>query len=395
MLKLVFFFPFSRCFDKYNCEPYIHKYFERTDADLIQVQIVSRHGARTPLHLSPKLSNIWTCSNTELSSQQRNVSNFIHAHVSFGRSVFNGNCHFGQLIGKGVESLNRMGVYLRNIYVHQMKFLPSKYHSKVMKLRSTHTLRTIHSQMAIINGLYPGEKNVIIETADKNYDPWRRTSLVCPKLKFFFENLTGTSEWISMGLQNETIMRSFEEKLGIKWNSVHDIATSAMCQKLPLPPNITESMIDDALRLKSRQHQYLYNHDKIFPLFFGFQAADLLNEMLDRINGKSSKKFIHWSAHDGNINAFLGYLGYVDSVWPPYGSFITIELLKFRKEGTLFLQFRYNGRIIRIPRFSFNKIIPFSEFQKFVNDHIPTLFEDCGFNNTDFRFTDTSISDNF
>jgi acid phosphatase len=142
--------------------------------------------------------------------------------------------------------------------------------------------------------------------------------------------------------------------------------------------------------------QFVYSHDSVFPLFFGFSAAEMLNEMIKRINGESRTKFIHWSAHDGNILAFLGFLGIRDGRWPPYGSYIIVEVWKShsgRGKHGYFLQFRYNGKLLEIPRFSYRKDIPFHDFRKFIKNHVPKLEADCEFNRTKFSRADASYVD--
>jgi hypothetical protein len=386
---------FSLCFGKYNCEPKIAKYVQREDSDLIQVQIVSRHGARTPLHVG-KGTDVWTCTNTEQASfKSGNETTPMKINVAFGRSVFFGNCYFGQLLGKGVKQLERTGKYFREIYIDKLKFLPTEYDPEVMRFRTTGALRTIHSQMAIANGLYPGNKSIVMEVADKNYDSWKRTSYVCPNFAKLLKAYPGKSEWLAEGLAEPDFTKNIEEQLGIKWSSVNDIMTSTLCQGYKLPPNITMDDVDKAISLRAKQHQFLYNHDKIFPLFFTFQAIEMLNEMYKRINGENKLRFIHWSAHDGNINSFLGYLGIINGVWPPYGTFFQVELHKFRKSKHYFIIFRYNGKILEIPRFSYSKVIPLKEFANFVKANTPSLYEECGFDLTKFMKQDTLPSVNY
>lgn len=383
---------FLLSFDESFCHPIIAKYRPRTDADLIQVQIISRHGARTPLHKSVRIPNVWECHNSESTSHSHNFSRALHVSVSHGKSVFLGNCHFGQLLGKGVAELKKLGQYLRNVYVDQLKFLPSKFDPSICKFRSTNTIRTIHSQISIFTGLYPGNYSLTIETADKKYDPWRRTSGICPRFHKIYKELMGGSEWVASGLQNDDLMNSLSKSLVTKWSSTNDAMTSTLCQGFDLPPEVDAKVVDEAIALKARQMQFIYSHDQIFPLFSSFPAAEILNAMLSRVNGKSRTRFVHWSAHDGNILSLLGYLGYSDGKWPPYGSFIAIELYRFRKIQQFFVQFRYNGRLMRIPRFSYSRVIPLDDFAKFVRNYMPRLVEDCEFNSTDFNIKDLFTS---
>lgn len=379
------FFLFFTSFDSHNCMPKITEYLPRTDADLIQVQVVTRHGARTPLHLSKEISNIWECQNSELNSNTGVNTGPIHVSVSFGRSYFLGNCHFSQLLETGVEGLKEVGRYLRKVYVEKIKFLPSSYDSSVCYFRTTDTLRTIHSQMSLFRGLYPGTEKLEIHTADKIIDPWKQPVHLCPTIAKIQRELVGGSEWIEANLNDEVLMNETAEILGVKWSSVNDAVTSTLCRGYKLPSNMTEEKVDAAIKLKARQMQFLYSHDSFFPLYSSFTSAEMLNEMLLRVSGASRRRFIHWSAHDANVLGLLGFLGYSDDKWPPYGSFITIELFRFRRLQQFFVQFRYNGKLLRIPRFSYSRVIPLDDFTKFVRNFMPSLEEECGFNITSFR----------
>ncbi|KAH0789734.1 histidine phosphatase superfamily [Histomonas meleagridis] len=245
--------------------------------------------------------------------------------------------------------------------------------------------------MNFANGLYPNHGPLVINTADKNYDPWRRASAICPNLQERMEELKKPSYLSSIGLYNETLTKIMTDAYGTKWEHINDAATSARCQGFKLPPNITHKLIDAAVHLRTQQMLYVYRHESVYPLFFSFSAAEMLNEMISRVNGESLIKFFHWSAHDGNILAFLGYLGCEITQWPPYGSYIIVELRKSRNNKDYFLQFRYNGKLMKMPRFSGVKSVPFDMFRKFVEMKIPDMKENCGFNELNFAKLDVSL----
>lgn len=388
MLLIFPFIIFS--FDQSFCEPKIKKYKSRKDADLIQVQLLTRHGARTPLHTSKTLKNIWTCSHTEISSITNKITRPLHVTNSFGKSLFLGNCQFGQLVDKGHDALTRLGIYIRDTYINKMKLLPTKFNPSLMFFRSTFSLRTLHSMMALAKGIYPNITEITIHTGDKQYDPWRRTSSLCPRLAEVMEEITKSDEWKKANLDgNPDLTEKMKKIFGVKWDHTNDAATSARCEGFDLPPNITHKEIDRAVSLKARQRQFIFQHDSIFPLFFSFSIAEMLNEMIYRINGQSKYRFIHWSAHDGNILAFLGFLGYIDNKWPPYGSFIIVELWRYRNnDRKFFLQFRYNGNVLTVPRFNNSTDILFDDFRLFVIKHMPDMEKDCHFNISQFRIND-------
>jgi hypothetical protein len=305
--------------------------------------------------------------------------------------MFLGNCHYGQLIETGVEFFIKLGKYIRSSYISQLKFLPSEYNPELVHFRSTQTLRTIHSSMSFIRGLYPGNDTISIEIADKNVDPWRRSSRLCPKFPELFDKLQEGQEFHA--LENQTFQDAFAKLMNVKWSSTNDVSTSARCNGKDLPPGSDNKTIDEAIKLKATLVQYLYHHKDIFPKAFGFASVEIVNEMTKRITGKSRKRFVHFSTHDGNILGFLGYIGYSDGLWPPYGSFVIVELFKRRSDKNFFLQFKFNGKLIPLSRFNNKTEIPFDEYVQFVRKHLPDLQTECDFDQKRFAQKETFTSD--
>lgn len=389
---LLFFFSAGFSFDIHWCEPPLPEYEGIPNADLVQVQIITRHGARTPLHISKNFSNLWICNETEIFSIDSKLSRPMKVNNAFGKSVFLGDCIYSQLTGKGADALFRLGKYIHNIYVDRLKFLPTTIKPTIMKFRSTSTHRTIHSSMAFISGLYEQRPSINLELAEKTYDHWRRASELCPKLKESMDSLKGSAEWNSLNLTNDELESNMSKSIGTKWSSTNDISTSSRCNNLPLPPNVDISRLDEATLLKARQMQFVYAHSSVYPLFFSFCAAEMVNHMSERLNGNSSIRFIHWSAHDGNILGYLGYLGYADGKWPPYGSYIVTELWQ-QKNGKAIVRILFNGKPIKVPRMLNSVTFPFTEYKKFVVNHLPDLKFDCGFNQKKFFQSTVKYSD--
>lgn len=376
-------FSTSVSFNKSWCEPPLRKYRIRDDADLIQVQLITRHGARTPLHISPAFSNIWQCNYTEI--KHYDIGNPMNIHVSQGDSIFLGDCQVGQLIQKGADAIRRLGDHLRHIYIDQMKFLPVKYRENIIKFRSTLTHRTLHSSMAFIKGLYPNSSLIKIEVSDKYIDPWRRSSQICPKLKEKIEEVRNSKEYLEMFKENISILEKAAKAIGSKTKSAPDIVMAARCNSMDLHTDAAESLFDSAAILKAQQQKFLFMHPSVFPLMFSFPAGEIANAMIERYNGNSTLRFIHWSAHDGNIFGFLGYFGVGSDRLPPYGSYILVELWKFKRSHEFFVRIIFNGKTLKIPRFGNVKFIPFDDFIAFINHQLPNLRDDCNFTPEKFK----------
>ena len=205
--------------------------------------------------------------------------------------------------------------------------------------------------------------------------------------------LKNSEEMKKANLINKTLQDILTNTYEVKWDNINDIMTSSKCQNFKMPSKITDDILEQAIKLKTKQTNYIYKHKEMFNLFSSFPAAEVLNQMISRINGESKIKFIHWSAHDGNILSLIGYLGCDIEKWPPYGAYITIELWKNKNTKQFFLQFRYNGKLLIPFRFSNSDVVSFDTFQKFVKDNFPDLIKDCNFDKTKFYKNDVFISE--
>ena len=373
----------SISFDLSWCEPNLKPHVPVDRADLVMVQLVTRHGARTPLHTTPHLPHVWRCNCTEFQLHYDAESHPLRVHVSHGDSVFLGDCHVGQLLDRGTDALFRLGQYLKSVYIDTLKLLPSKFAPHIIRFRSTNTHRTLHSSMALVDGLFPNRSLVTIHVADKFIDPWRRSSAICPNLKKNIENVRTSETYRDTFSSRTEALERAAKAIGAKTKSAPDIVMAARCngQKLHVPDDI----FDAAALLKAEQQRFVFAHDSVFPLMFAFSAAEMTNEFIKRINGESQLRFIHWSVHDGNIFGFLGFLGTGSEKLPPYGSYIITELWRSRETGVLLVRFIFNGDVLSVPRLGNRTVVPFDEFSNFVRANIPNLTTDCGFDAAKFQ----------
>lgn len=376
-MKLFYLLTLSSfCLNDPLCEPPYLKYKEINDSDLIQVHLISRHGARVSLHKPKNIPSNWTCHNKNIHAYNKNKSNLLNVHVSSGKSIFVGNCFAGQLVDSGNQGLTRLGKYIRSIYIEKLKFLPRRFKQSVLLFRTTSTHRTINSQMSFIEGLYPDHPDVIMNIADSTFDNWRNPASICPRLA---KILAITKSNVNFTKEDIEVMEKASKLLGSTWRFNLDATVPAFCERNKLPRMIDRDYILKIQRIKAKETQVASSNESLFPLLFGYSMAEILNHMLNRISGNSSLRFIHWSAHDGNLNSALGYLGYIDEVWPTFGSYMLIELWKNHLSNSFYIVFRFNGKIIASKRFGNKYYVPFDEYYKFVKSHIPDLYKDCKF----------------
>ena len=363
------------------CGPDFPEYEVIDGYDIIQVQVLTRHGLRTSLHVPKTFSNIWRCRDARVSTVSSRLSNKLKVHVSNGKSVFLGNCFVGELIGQGADGLCNVGKYMRQVYVERLKFLPSVLVKSVVKFRTTFTLRTVESQMNFIRCLYPEGGDTEIEMCDKRYDVWRQPENFCPNMTREMERIKATNEF--KRLVDDTFVKKMHNITGAAWAHTYDAIVPTYCENLVLPEGVDEDVLQKVGTAKAVQGFHVFGHESMRKMSCGYMSADMLNQMIKRINGESQARFIYWSSHDANLISFLGYLGYKDTTWPPFGSYMVVELLKNRQTGNFCVCFRYNGKIIRSDVFDGQSVVDFRVYQQYVNNHIPS-FELCGFNATAF-----------
>eukprot|EP01126_Amoeba_proteus_P063043 TRINITY_DN8647_c0_g1_i8.p1 TRINITY_DN8647_c0_g1~~TRINITY_DN8647_c0_g1_i8.p1 ORF type:complete len:261 (+),score=30.19 TRINITY_DN8647_c0_g1_i8:56-838(+) len=139
---------------------------DQTQFELVQLQVVTRHGARTPLSESMpdryKRWN-WVCrenNDPDLWIEQSGIKTRFNEYKSRfenlnGPPIFGGSCGKSQLTVAGESQLEEFGKFLRARYIDNLKVLDDKYDPKKIYLRSTDTSRTIWSTRQLVQGLYP------------------------------------------------------------------------------------------------------------------------------------------------------------------------------------------------------------------------------------------------
>jgi acid phosphatase len=286
------------------CEPPATEYAPLSGFDLVMVQIVTRHGARTPLHVARGAAHAWRCNLTELRGFAGG-GRAAHVHVAFGASVFLGDCHFGQLTARGAAALRRLGARARAVYVGRLKFLPTRFRAGAVRVRSTLTHRTLHSALTFAGGSTRGARRA--RSASRTA---RRTTGASPRC--CARGCARASRACARAPRTRPRSARARPRSSApppRSGAVPDVAMAARCDGRGAALNASDAALDEAAFLKGAQHAFVHAHESVAPLAFALPMVDIVNAMVARLNGEAAAKFVHWSAHDGNLLAFLGYLG--------------------------------------------------------------------------------------
>lgn len=355
--------------------------------ELINVQVLTRHGDRTPWAPVGKCWDgqpQWTCDLTDLEvlyQRQRTGSSgsggvaaalrrggrggggannqppayiqlkdeafepvLFRKNYILNRNIYPGNCGLSQLTGIGYRQHTVHGQQYRQAYVDQLGLLSEQLKPEEIYVRSTDTSRTIQSAQAIMLGLYPPATRqnqtsvaqlVDFFTVDIDVDNMTPNARNCPKLSYYQQMVAETEEWLA---HVHTVSKPLFDKFvalipGIvpDLNSMYDCLNAHLCHQLPVPANVTEELyaeLEAEIVWQSHTSMSFPTTQAYSQAGIGFFIQDVSNVMHARINGESSLKFVLYSGHDTSVGPFLYALGMEKVPWPPYASHVQLELFK-------------------------------------------------------------------
>ena len=377
---MLFYFPFllislTCSFASYDPEKYCHadpRFINnsREGFRLIQIQLLTRHGDRTPLHPLPKkLQNVvWNCSavdDDEVSSLESTIT--LNKRYVEGREALRGNCMLGQLTVVGESQHRRLGQRFRETYVDSLNFLSANLNKSEIYLRSTDTERTIRSALNFLTGLYPtADESMdinVVESVKDNAFPNRK---YCPLLGKMLSHLKKNEKYRQYyDLKLKHLEKQYSETWGFPVDLFHlnDVLRARFCHGQPFPPDMTTKDAESIMKHISMMYLFLDFPSEIKSLALGSFFQDWLK------NFQSEKKFVLYSNHDSTLRIILSAFGLLDArAWPPYASHIVLELWE-NETKEKFVVFQYDGKNEKLaPQFCEGETFcPFSGFVQLLN----------------------------
>ncbi|KAJ1911833.1 hypothetical protein H4219_005814, partial [Mycoemilia scoparia] len=295
-------------------------------------------------------------------------------------------CEYGQLTDRGRKSMQRVGTFLRDLYINHLGFLPrdisssssssSEADKNQIYLRSTQYTRAIESLHQLVTGLYPNSvspnapessrlamniKPALIDDMYIHYDQGqgfkelnRHQLLAQQKIKHLYEPFIKSL----FGLESigKDIQKVFESSKFLPLVWVYDTLISMHFHDIPLPKDVTPSLLGElshhAFVEAYAPHAHPSNYfTKIYDPIARLVTKNVVDAAVaanNNINDNSTQglpptppKFRIYSAHDVQLSAILLLLGdhltneHKDTFggyWPPYSSTIRIELLRDENE---------------------------------------------------------------
>ncbi|OBZ84309.1 putative acid phosphatase SPBC4.06, partial [Choanephora cucurbitarum] len=354
------------------------------DLELKLLQIVHRHGERTPVrrrleHMVPTIWNLCEANTAmfasiaEFNKQEKDGKKIQHVtqlpmervlETDGSRKMAPAGCYYGQLTNLGRYRMNLLGERLREFYVDKMKFLPDVFDEESIYLRSSEYPRTQESVLQLIGGgLYPEHKRPMDFTGLKLHirDPrddlmfpnpncYRLRALAKEFNKEVARNMHDKMESLSYRLRHHVKDVSLTSHPSA--NGILDTLVSAKVHGFPLPPEIDQNLFDDLESVVV--HEWFYGamqSTEVRRLGLG----RLMGLIRDRMNWKEDRgdkdklKLAVYSGHDTTVGPLLIMMDAFDKKWPPFGSAVLFELFKQKDKDQHFVRVRYNENALKLP----------------------------------------------
>ncbi|XP_053483622.1 lysophosphatidic acid phosphatase type 6 [Ictalurus furcatus] len=351
--------------------------------ELKLVQVLFRHGARTPLKSIPDvLEARWVPDLLEVPDHTK--IDYVVTDLqggprppspvedSYRAKTLAGGTYPGQLTTVGMQQLYDLGLRLRRRYIQDMAFLSPYFNSKEVYVRSTNIVRTIESARCLVAGLFQQQNtdtvSIVTEEAEKEilYPNYHG----CKLLK-----LLSGSRWAKSSTLPDIAsdLQSIQSALGVGPHQrldfilIRDDMVARETHRLPSPAAL------DSWRAKVEQRAvdmiwYIYepSNRENLQLCVGPVLHTLLTNMETKVQGNASdsdRKLFLYSVHDTTLMPCLMALGVFDMRWPPYAADITLELYQNRHDMQHYVKISYIGQDQKIPGCS-DVYCPLKEFKQ-------------------------------
>ncbi|XP_041739170.1 lysophosphatidic acid phosphatase type 6-like isoform X2 [Coregonus clupeaformis] len=332
--------------------------------ELKLVQVLFRHGARTPLKSIPDVMEAQWVPNlleppahtqinyavTDLEGGPRPSS---PVEDSYRANILTGGTYPGQLTTVGMQQLYELGERLRKRYIQATAFLNPTFSPTEVYVRSTNIVRTIESAKCLVAGLFHQSQSdmVPILTTEAESEILYPNYHGCRLLK-----LLSGHRWAASSTLPDIAadLRSIKSALGIAAHQrvdfilIRDDMVARETHGLPCPP-VLDSWRNTVEQRAVEMIYHIYEPSKRENL--QLCVGPLLHTLMDNIEDKlqdttsePNRKLFLYSAHDTTLIPCLMALGIFDMRWPPYAADITLELHQHRQTKEAFVKVSYIGQ---------------------------------------------------
>ncbi|XP_058926822.1 lysophosphatidic acid phosphatase type 6 [Kogia breviceps] len=355
---------------------------DRSLLELKMVQVVFRHGARSPLKALPRKEQVeWNPQLLEVPPQTRfdytvtNLAGGPKPHSPFDsqyhETTLKGGMFAGQLTKVGMQQMFALGERLRKNYVEDIPFLSPTFNPLEVFIRSTNIYRNLESTRCLLAGLFQCQKEgpIIIHTDEASSEVLYPNYQNCRSLR---ERTRGRRQAASLQPGISEDLKKVKEGMGIASSDgvdfliLLDNVAAEQVHSLPSCPTlkrfawmIEQRAVDTALYILQREDRE--SLQMAVGQFLHILESNLLKVVDPATPPGKTRKLYLYAAHDVTLMPLLMALGIFDHKWPPFAVDLTMELYQHRESQEWFVQLYYRGEE-QVPKGCPDRLCPLDKF---------------------------------
>ncbi|CAM9254681.1 unnamed protein product [Rangifer tarandus platyrhynchus] len=355
---------------------------DRSLLELKMVQVVFRHGARSPLKPLPQEDQVeWKPQLIEVPPQTQldytvtNLAGGPKPHSPFDsqyrETTLKGGMFAGQLTKVGMEQMFALGERLRKNYVEDIPFLSPTFNPLEVFIRSTNIYRNLESTRCLLAGLFQRQKEgpIVIHTDEASQEVLYPNYQYCWNLQ---KRTRGRRQAASLQPGISEDLKKVKEGMDIASSDEVDFLVlldnmaAEQVHNLPSCPTlkrfawmIEQRAVDTAsyiLQWEDRESLQM----AVGP-FLHILESNLLKVVDPATPPSKTRKLYLYAAHDVTLMPLLMTLGIFDHKWPPFAVDLTMELYQHRESKEWFVQLYYRGKE-QVPKGCPDRLCPLDKF---------------------------------
>ena len=359
--------------------------------ELVLVQVVFRHGVRTPIVSVPGLEPLWekdvhmgNLPDTDILYEVKNISGggkpfSDYDHVQ-KQKVSKGGTPYGTLTRKGQEQMLNLGKQLRELYVERIGLIKPDYDHNEVYIRTTNKQRTIDSARCVAAGMFGkrdvGKGPVMIYTVPEKDEYLYPNKVSCEKLRMWIENAFKVEQLDELEGYRDS-RRYVEKELGLEdgtgnFYHIRDIIRALETHGLTVDHPRRDVFVQNREMIERHATQLLvstqcghpYGRDDFLQLGIGKFLQEILQRMLEVQKGRASYKLILYSVQEKSITPLMVALRIFHNKWPDFAARLTFELYT-SKDKKFFVRILYEEKEVVMPNCP--AYCPLNQFEEIVS----------------------------